>query len=174
MFQNLFAALVPAAALFLEPPLLPASSAPASVGVRVERDCVAAENFSDAPRWVVFSSGGFRTLRVLAPHSSEVWACTEECLWDVELQVADTDGGALHLSQSVSLQSALELRGQTLWFGESPACWVESDGTLQPFFDGSAGGDAPPNPFHVPVIRPSDRPEGDRPPPIEKKPLPPI
>ena len=173
MFQNLFAALVPAITLFAEPPLLPASSSPASVGLRVERDFVAAQNFSDAPRWIVLSSGSFRALRVLAPHSGEVWTCSEDCLWDVALQVADTDGGALHVSQSVALYGALESGGQTLWFGESPVCWVESEGALEPWFSGSSG-DAPPAPLHVPVIRPSNRPDGDRPPPIDHKPLPPF
>lgn len=173
MFQNLFAALVPAVTLFVAPPVLPSSSSPATVGVRVERNFVAAENFSDAPRWIVLSSGGFRSLRALAPHSGEVWTCTEDCLWDVELQVLDTDGGVLHASQAVSLYAALGLQGQTLWFGESPACWVETEGALEPWFDGSSG-DAPPNPLHVPVIRPSNRPGGDGPPPIDQKPLPPF
>jgi hypothetical protein len=173
MFQNLFAALVPTLTLFAEPPLLPASSSPASVGVRVERDFVAAQNFSDAPRWIVLSSHGFRALRVLAPHSGEVWTCSEDCLWDVELQVADTDAGELHLSQPVALYGALEVGGQMLWFGESPTCWVESEGLLEPLFVGSSS-DAQPNPLHVPVIRPSNRPDGDGPPPIDHKPLPPF
>jgi hypothetical protein len=174
MIQSLFAALVPAAALFLEPPVLPASSGVAVVGVRVERNSVAAENFSDSPRWIVLSSGGFRAVRALAPHSGAEWPCTEECLWDVELQVADTDGGALHQSDSVSLYAALERDGQALWFGQGPTCWLETDGQLEPFFDGSSGGGAGPNPFHVPVIRPSSRPNGDDLPPIDNKPLPPF
>jgi hypothetical protein len=172
MFLNLFAALVPSATLFVEPPLLPASSAAASVGVRVERAQVSAENFSDAPRWLVFTSGGFREVRALAPYSNVVWECTEECLWGVELQVADTDGGALHLSLPISLYAALECEGQTLWFGASPSCWIETDQGLQPFFEESSG--EPPSALHVPGVRPGSRPGGDLPPPIDNKPLPPF
>lgn len=173
MLPSLFAALFPAATLIAEPPLLPASGARASVGVRVESRHVRAENFSDAPRWLVFSSGGFHVTRLLAPRSSLEWASSLDCLYDVELAVLDTDGGALHASPTVPLLGALELGGEALWFGASPTCWFESDGVLQPLFDAKAETNGP-APFHVPVVRPTDRPEGDRPPPIDNKPLPPI
>jgi hypothetical protein len=171
MFLNLFAALVPTVTPLAEPSALAAAAA--TVAVRVERTQVSAANFSDAPRWLVFSSGGFRELRALAPCSSVVWDCNEECLWGVELQVADTDGGALHLSLPVSLCAALECAGGMLWFGASPSCWVETDSGLQPFFDENSS-DAPPSALHVPGVRPSSRPGGDLPPPIDNKPLPPF
>ena len=174
MIPSLFAALVPTVALFLEPPVLPASSGVASVSVRVERNLVSAENFSDSPRWFIFSSGGFRSRRVLAPHSSVEWACSEECLWNVDLQIADTDRGKLHLSARVSLSAALEHEGQSLWFGQSPTCWIETAGELEPFFDGSTSDGTAPQSFHVPVVLPPDQPPGDTPPPIDPKPLPPI
>ncbi|MBK7644728.1 MAG: hypothetical protein IPJ19_17085 [Planctomycetes bacterium] len=175
MIPSLFAALVPASALALQPPALPLSQAPASVGVHVERTHVSAENFSDAPRWLVLTSRGFHAVQALAPHAGLTWPCTEESLWDVDLRVADTDGGVLHVSSAVSLYGALENRADALWFGQGPDCWVEAAGRLLPFFEGSAHDAAAPAPlFHVPVVRPSDRPVGDRPPPIENKPLPPI
>ena len=174
MIQSLFAALVPAATLFLEPPVLPASSGIATVGVRVERNLVSVENFSDAPRWIVLSSAGFRTMRALAPHSNVEWACSEDCLWNVNLQIADRDSGTLHLSARVSLYAALEYQGESLWFGKSPTCWVESGGDLEPYFDGSQdSGTTSPQSFQVPLPAPDDKP-GDTPPPIDNTPLPPI
>jgi len=173
MIPSLFAALVPAAALFLEPPVLPNSSGVASVGVRVERNVVAAENFSDSPRWFIFSSGGFKTRRMLSAHSSVEWACSEESLWNVDLQIADTDGGTLHLSSRVSLSAALDYEGQMLWFGMKPTCWLDMDGQLMPFFDGMLEDPTAPRGFQVPVVLPPDKP-GDTPPPIDNNPLPPI
>jgi len=173
MIPSLFAALVPAATLFLEPPVLPGSSAVASVSVRVERTSVSAENFSDFPRWFLFSSDGLKTRRMLAAHSTVEWACSEESLWNVELQVADRDDGTLHLSSRVSLSAALEYEGQTLWFGTKPTCWLDLDGQLMPFFDGMLENPLAPQSFHVPVVLPPEKP-GDTPPPIDNTPLPPI
>jgi hypothetical protein len=174
MLHSLFAVLVPATALFLEPPQLPAASGSVTVGVRVERDFVAARNFTDAPRWIVLRSGGFREVRAVAPHSAVEWPCTVECLWDVELQIADVDARGVHLSASVPLLAALESGGQALWFGRSPTCWLENGGSLDAFSEQGPGEDPNPCPLHVPVVRPGDRPEGDRPPPIDEKPTPPI
>jgi len=170
--SSLFSALLPATVLFLAPPLLPVTNTAATVGLRVTPTSVTAENFSNNTRWIVLTSGPARISSALAPHSAVVWSCTEDCLWDVQLQVVDTDGGILHTSQSVNLYSALEWNGQTIWFGQLPTCWLESNGQLQPYFDSMA---APTTaPVHVPVIRPSDGPDGDTPPPIDNKPLPPI
>jgi hypothetical protein len=175
MILSLFAALVPAATLFLEPPVLPASSGIATVGVRVERNFVSVENFSDAPRWIVLSSSGFRSMRALAPYASVEWACSEDCLWNVNLQIADKDAGRLHLSARVSLYAALEYEGQALWFGKSPTCWVESGGDLEPYFDGSQdSGTTPPQCLQVPLPAPGDRTGGDTPPPVDNTPLPPF
>ena len=169
MMPRLFAAFVPAAVLFLAPPQLPAPSGTATVGVRIDSTYVAAENFSDNPRWIVFSHGSVHITSAVAPHSEVVWSCTEDCLWEVTLQVADTDGGTLHVSQSVSLYAALGQHGDALWFGLPPGCWIESNGTVAPYFDSP-----PANLMHTPVVRPSHGTGGDTPPPIDNKPLPPI
>jgi hypothetical protein len=174
MLHSLFSVLVPVTTLFLEPPQLPAASGAVAVGLRVEREFVAARNYTDAPRWIVLRSGNFLAVRALGAQSAVEWPCTEECLWNVDLQVADVDARGVHLSASVSLSAALERGGHAVWFGEGPTGWLESEGGLDALFEEGAGGDAELCPFHVPVIRPSGRPEGDRPPPIDKKPLPPI
>ena len=71
-----------------------------------------------------------------------------------------------------------------LWFGEDASCWLENTAAFLPMLgeDGALAPAAPESkernrdhgPLHVPVVRPSDRPDGDRPPPIDEKPLPPI
>ncbi len=172
MMPSLFAALVPVTALFLAPPLMPVTNVAAAVGVRVTPTAVTAENFSNNPRWIVLTSGPVHVTTALPAQSAIVWSCTQSCLWNVQLQVADTDGGVLHLSQSISLYSALEWNGDALWFGQSPVCWIETDTDLQPYFDSTAAPIVAP--CHVPVARPSDIPDGDRPPPIDNKPLPPF
>jgi hypothetical protein len=169
---SLFAAILPAAVLFLAPPLLPVTNSPATVGLRVTSTAVTAQNFSNNPRWVVFSSGPVHISSLVAAHSAVVWSCTEDCLWDVQAQVVDTDGGVPHISQSINLYNALEWGGQALWFGQLPTCWLESNGELQPYFDSMAAPVVAP--CHVPVVRPSDIPDGDKPPPIDNRPLPPI
>ena len=168
---SLFSALT-VATLFLAPPLMPVSNNAAAVGLRVTSTSVTAENFSNNTRWIVLSDGPVHVTTALAAHSAVVWSCTESCLWNVDLQVVDTDGGVLHTSQSVDLYRALEWNGQTLWFGQLPTCWVETNGELQPYFDSMAAPVV--DPVHVPVIRPGDNPDGDKPPPIDNKPLPPV
>ena len=170
--SSLFSAILPAAVLFLAPPLLPVTNTAATLGLRVTSTSVTAENFSNNTRWVVFTNGPAHITSAIAPHSAVVWSCTEDCLWNVQLQVMDTDGGLLHMSQSVNLYSALEWNGQTIWFGQLPTCWLESDGQLQPYFDSMAAPVVAP--CHVPVVRPGDTPDGDKPPPIDNKPLPPF
>lgn len=169
---SLFAAILPAAFLFLTPPVLPVSNTSATVGLRVTSTSVTAENFSNNMRWVVFTSGPAHITSAISPHSAVVWSCTEDCLWDVQIQVVDTDGGVLHVSQSVDLYNALEWKGETMWFGQLPTCWLETSGELQPYFDSMAAPVVAP--VHVPVIRPDGRPDGDTPPPIDNRPLPPI
>jgi len=165
-------AFLPAVVLFLAPPILPVSNSAATVGLRVTSTAVTVENFSNNTRWIVLTSGPAHVTTALAAHSVVVWSCTEDCLWNVQLQVVDTDGGLLHTSQIVNLYGALEWHGQTIWFGQSPTCWLDSGTELQPYFDSMA---APVTaPVHVPVIRPSDGPDGDTPPPIDNKPLPPF
>jgi hypothetical protein len=171
MLRSLFAVLVPAAALFAQPLARPVLTEDATVGVRVESNLVSAENLTDTTHWIVFSSGGFYSVRALAPHSGLEWTCTEASLWDIGIQVADTDGGVLHLSESVSLYSALERGIDTLWFGDGPTCWGETAGTLAPYYELS---EAPPEPLHIPVPPPTGTPDGDIPPPITNTPLPPF
>ncbi len=172
MMPSLFAAFVPAAVLFLQPPLLPVTNTAASVGLRVTPTSVATENFSNTTRWIILTNGPAHVTTTLPAHSAIVWSCTQDCLWNVQLQVADTDGGLLHLSQKVSLYGALEWGGDSIWAGQLPTCWLEANGELQPYFDSTA---APViASCHVPVIRPSDGPDGDTPPPIDNKPLPPF
>ena len=174
MLHSLFAALAPAVTVFLEPPQLPAASGTVTVGVAVAREYVAARNFTDTVRWVVLTSGGFHAVRALGPYAAVEWPCTEECLWNLDLQVADVDARGVHLSASVSLIAALDRGGEAIWFGQGPTGWLETKGGLDAFFGDGPSGDTEQCPFHVPVIRPSDRPDGDRPPPIDEKPLPPI
>jgi hypothetical protein len=52
----------------------------------------------------------------------------------------------------------------------------EAVGTLPCFYGGGdeAVGTLPCDCFHVPVPRPTDKPKGDKPPKLEKKPLPPV
>jgi hypothetical protein len=171
MLRSLFAVLVPAAALFAQPLAVPVLTTDAEVGVHVESNLVSAENFTDTTHWIIFSSGGFYSLRALAPHSGLQWTCTEASLWDINIQVADTDGGVLHLSESVSLYGALERGIDTLWFGEDPTCWGETAGALAPFYELP---EAPPEALHIPVPPPTGTPDGDIPPPITNTPLPPF
>src|SRR5689334_22471770 len=126
MLRTLFAALVPAAALFAQPRMLPVLTEEAAVGVSVQSTLVTAENLTDTTHWIVFENSGFQAIRALAPHSGLSWTCTEASLWSVSIRVADTDGGVLHLSESVSLYAALERGIDKLWFGPSPTCWAET------------------------------------------------
>ncbi len=184
MLPSLIAALVPALVPALEPPRLPASGGRAMVGVVLEDDTLRAHNYADTPRWLVLRNGPFALARALAPHGDVQWSFSESCLWDIELEVAEVAGDGLHKSGRVALLPVLESGAQALWFGEDASCWLENTAAFLPMLgeDGALAPAAPESkernrdhgPLHVPVVRPSDRPDGDRPPPIDEKPLPPI
>lgn len=184
MLPSLIAALVPALTPALQPPELPAACGSAVVGVHLESTQIVAHNFAESPRWLVLRSGPFALVRALAPHGSVRWSFAESCLWDVQLEVLGCDGGRLQRSGRVELLAALESGAEALWVGEDSSSWLAGGDTLLPLL-GEFGELAPAasesrernreqGPLHVPVVRPSDRPEGDRPPPIDEKPLPPI
>lgn len=184
MLPSLFAALVPALTPALEPPELPSACGNAVVGLHLEATEIVAHNFAATPRWLVLRSGPFALTRVLAPHGSVRWTFAESCLWDVQLEVLACENGRLQRSGRVELLAALESGAEALWIAEDSSSWLASRDALLPLLDefGALAPAAPEirerdrdqGPLHVPVVHPSNRPDGDRPPPIDEKPLPPI
>jgi hypothetical protein len=165
--------------------------APIVVGMRVTATSFHARNFSATPHVLLFESSGTLVWRTLQPGCDLGWTFPTQLLSGVRLEVASWHNGAWNRTGTINLAAvagrgteALWVQGnasRTSWAELGAALFVETTGTslFPPSLpaDSSAGTSAEAAllaPTHVPVITPSDTPEGDFPPEIEEKPLPPV
>lgn len=184
-----------AAAILLTSPLsaVEEGTQPAEleVGICVTSTQFFARNFSSVDQVLLFKGGGVLAWRTLAPGCDLTWSYPTQLLEDISLEVGSWTGGAWHRTGTHQLESvaasgvdALWVQGdsaRTSWFEIGASLFVEPTGasifpsTLPSSTSaGSTGDQTLMAPTHIPVITPTDQPDGDVPPVIEERPLPPF
>jgi hypothetical protein len=164
---------------------------PLDVGVVCTSTEFVAYNFSTSPQLLVFHSGLYCTWRVLAPGTKFSSTYTRQMLDGVVLEIANFDSGILRTSHSYDMSSLCDSGADALWVRNhaQAASWLEFQQTLTPMTAGpsllpitipvtldaavslTAPGFAP---THVPVVTTDDNPDGETPPVLGDKPLPPM
>lgn len=165
--------------------------APIDVGISVTSTRFYARNFSGTNQVLLFQSGSTLLWRTLAPGYDLSWDFPTQLLTGIRFEVASWTDGAWHRTGTIALDEvaargteALWIQGdfsRTSWSEIGSALFVEDTGSSL-FPDSLPGAssadtgveDALLAPVHVPVITPSDTPQGDVPPKIEDGPLPPV
>jgi len=184
-----------AAAIFLSSPLsaVQEGSQPAEieVGICVTSTQFFARNFSSVDQVLLFKGGGTLAWRTLAPGCDLTWNYPTQLLDGIKLEVGSWTGGAWHRTGTHPLENmaaggvdALWIQGdsaRTSWIEIGASLFVRTTGasifptTLPSSTSAGTSGDATlMAPVHVPVITPGDDPEGDIPPAIRERPLPPV
>jgi len=184
-----------AAAILLSSPLsaIQEGSQPAEieVGICVTSTQFFARNFSSVDQVLMFKGGGVLAWRTLAPGCDLTWSYPTQLLEDISLEVGSWTGGAWHRTGTHRLESvaasgvdALWVQGdsaRTSWFEIGASLFVQQAGAsifpavLPSSTSAGTSGEATlMAPTHVPVVTPIDVPEGDVPPEIEDRPLPPV
>lgn len=157
------------------------------VGIVVEATDFYAHNFSNVPQVLFFSAGGFRTWRVLQPGGDFSSTYARQALDGVKLEIASYVAGAWKTTGGFDLSSLCDSGADALWVqdGAQPPSWREVGNSLTPMTpepswlptwvptEGANQSTVMLEPLHVPVITPVSRGEGDTPPVLDEKPLPP-
>lgn len=165
--------------------------APVDVGISVTATRFYARNYSATTHVLMFQSGSTLIWRTLGAGCDLAWDYPTQFLNGVRLEVASWSDGAWRRTGTIALDQvaargtdALWIQGnvaRTSWSEIGAALFVETTGEslFPPDLPGaSSAGTDPENallaPVHVPVITPSEGPQGDVPPKIEDRPLPPV
>lgn len=168
----------------------------AQVGVHVTPTALVARNFSGTPQVLVFidEQSGQRALRALGAGGSFEFRFPRQTLEAIALEVVCHEDGAWHATGSIELATVLERGSETLWIQHDTntrsTTWTQrgaevtltdaGPSALPDDLDEHSGGIGPGflnpacAPAHVPVVTPSDRPNGGLPPKLEDRPLPPV
>lgn len=163
---------------------------PLDVGIVCGATEFFAYNFSAATQVLVFHSGAYCTWRVLAPGAKFSSSYTREQLDGVTIEIANYDAGIWRTSRSFDMGSLCDAAADALWIRNHAAIasWLEVDAVLTPITPGAsqlpasmpstaaeAESTVAPEfaPMHVPVVNPVDHPDGDTPPVLGDRPLPP-
>lgn len=167
---------------------------PMAVGIQITATQFRARNLSSIPQVFVFreTSGGEIALCPLVAGGEMVFSFPADAITSLEFEVISRRGGAWSDTgfmklDGMKLDASSADAGSIVWIrsntGHSPA-WLETRGGFAPFeseastlptrvLDTLRDDESLP-PTHVPVITPSDRPNGDIPPKLEDGPLPPV
>jgi hypothetical protein len=161
---------------------------PIDVGFVVRNTDFFAHNFSTEPQVLFFRSGMFVTWRVVQPGSTFSSNYARQALDGLQLEVARKQGGMWMSSGNFNLGAVCDSGADAVWVqrGLEPAAWRELGEILSVIT--TAPTQLPawlpmPNadpllpllqPLHTPVITPVDRQQGDLPPVLDDKPLPPV
>ncbi len=184
-----------ALALMLVVPSLHAMAAPApeplDVGVVCGPTEFVAYNYSTATQVLVFHSGLYCTWRVLAPGTKFTSTYTRSMLEGVTVEIANFDAGVWRTSRSFSMPTVCDSGADALWVRNHTAIasWLQFANTLSPITPGpsllpiwmpitveQAVNTLAPDfaPTHVPVVTPDHGADGDTPPVLGDRPLPPM
>lgn len=193
MLSSLLAPLVCAALPALDPLDMQASAAlgrtPIVAGIQITATQFRARNLSSVPQIFVFkeTAGGEIALRLLSAGGEMMFSFPADALADLELEVVSRQHGAWSDTRLLKLGGLNAGAGSVLWIQSNAgraSAWLESHGDFLALDSGestlpsrvleTASADEPLPPTHVPVITPSDRPNGDLPPRLEDDPLPPV
>jgi hypothetical protein len=166
----------------------------ADVGVHVTPTQLVARNFSSVPQLLAFrdAGSGLRALITLHSGGRLEFSYPREALELVQLEVLCERSGSWSTSGALDLGGTLACGEETFWIQQlhhHSCTWlqvgtqlalVEAGPSLLPralqredegAVDGFSASCAP---THVPVITPGEKPRGDLPPKLERRPLPPV
>jgi hypothetical protein len=167
-------------------------TAPVEVGVALDSTSMRIRNFADVDQVLIFESDGLKIYRSLPVGTELDWSFSLHALDGVNMEVASLRNGAWRYTGAISLSSYAASGSDTLWvqpFVPHSLAWLQfssgfslmSSGPsyLPTYFQDCVTGatdDKIPDPtaLHVPVITPSNTPQGDGPPNLDKNPLPPM
>jgi len=163
------------------------------LALRIEETAFAAQSLSEAPQLLILASedSGLATAFWLPAGARYIEEFPRGTLRGLALEVLSVADGDWSTSGSIVLGDSLPSLAGGLWFLDCGCALAQSlGGTLTAATpDGSSlpvpllavtdepgpGGDASHGPeFHVPVPTPTDEPEGDKPPKLRPRPLPPV
>jgi hypothetical protein len=165
--------------------------APIVVGIHVSATQFYARNFSETSHVLLFESSGTLIWRTLHSGCDLSWEFPAHLLADTHLEVAAWVGGAWQRTGMIDLESLATRGTEALWVqgDSSSTSWAELGAALfieetgESLFPSTLPGDSSAGsseetsllaPTHVPVITPSGTNNGDCPPEIEERPLPPV
>jgi hypothetical protein len=196
MFEKVFATVffltIPTAYAFQDSRPQLGTDAPVEVGVLFQSSSLRIRNFAEVNQVLIFESSGLKLYRLLPVGGEFDWSFTPHALDGVNLEVASAKGGGWRYTGALSLTDYAVSGSDTLWiqpFVPQSLSWLQSVSGLALFPHGAsylpayfqdcvAGttGDIVPDAsaVHVPVITPSNTPQGDGPPHLEKQPIPPM
>lgn len=160
---------------------------PIEVGIVVGSTDFFAHNFSTRNQVLFFRAGTFTTWRVLGPGATFTSTYARQALDGVKLEVASYEDGVWRTSRGFDLSTLCDSGADAVWIqeGPQPPSWLEVGTQLTPLTPEPSGlpsglttttNEAAPvmEPLHVPVVTPVDRPNGDTPPVLDERPLPPV
>ena len=192
LFASVLCTALPSATPLEFPALAQDGRVAVQAGVHVTPTHLVARNYSNVPQLFVFVDvrNDQRSLRALGAGASLEYDYPREALENVRLEVLACDAGAWSFSGLLDLSGALSSGEQTLWFQNHAGratTWLQNgtelvelhpDATVLPApwhtsLDANLAAPAC-APTHVPVVTPSNRPKGDAPPKLERRPLPPV
>jgi hypothetical protein len=184
---------VPSATALDFPAATPTDCPTIQAGIHVTPTHLTARNFSHLPQLLVFSDAetDLRTLRALEAGATLELDFARDALTTARLELLHYSRGTWTPSGTFDLSTALTSGESTFWFqpvagtihtwSQSGATLdlLESDETalpetLRPPTTATVATATTCAPTHVPVVTPGQRPKGDRPPKLERRPLPPV
>jgi hypothetical protein len=194
LFATVFCTVIPSTTPLESPALRADGSLAAQVGLHVTPTHLSARNFSATPQILALSDAqtGQRALVALDPHTRVEFSYPREALEFVRLEVLSLGLRGWNTSGALDLGAALTSGAQTIWIqqaGPHTFAWLQLGAQLSTL---DANGSVLPEslrpalqsgqdelapacaPAHVPVITPSDTPDGDAPPKLGQRPLPPV
>ena len=173
------------------PPTTPPDCPPIHAGIHVTPTHLTARNFSHLPQLLVFSDAetDLHTLRLLDAGAALELDFARDALLHARLELLHYEHGTWTPSGTLDLSTTLSDGESTLWFQPVDGTlhtWSQTGASLELLEN--ADTTLPENlrppttasvatacaPTHVPVVTPGQRPKGDRPPKLERRPLPPV
>lgn len=192
LFASVLCTAVPSATPLEFPALAEDGQVAVQAAVHVTPTHLVARNYSAVPQVLVFVDvrSQERSFRALGAGASVEYDYPRDALESVRLELVCAGDGAWSSSGLLDLSGALRLGEETFWFQDEPGrtfAWLQEGAelTLLDPLESTlpAALRAPPparfatppcTPTHVPVVTPSNRPKGDAPPKLERRPLPPV
>ena len=192
LFASVLCTALPSATPLEFPALAQDGSVAVQAGVHVTPTHLVARNFSNVPQLVVFvdARNDQKSLRPLGAGASLEFDYPRDALQNVRLELLTCDAGVWSFTGELDLSGVLANGERTFWIQNhagiatvwsqagSELTLVERELTVLPaaLRAGAEANLAAPAcaPTHVPVVTPSNRPKGDAPPKLERRPLPPV
>lgn len=192
LFASVLCAAIPSTTPLEFPALTQDGQVAVQAGVHVTPTRLFARNYSALPQLLVFVDPTTKdaSFRALGPGATLEYDYSRDALHRVQIEVVTSAGGAWSTSGLLELSGALQSGEITYWIQDQPGrtfAWLQTgaeldlvDPTETTLPDSvrtprDASFAAPAcTPTHVPVVTPSNRPKGDAPPKLERRPLPPV